>query len=105
MLERFEAMLAGGKDGALLRFGLGSEYLRAGDAPRAATHLRVALSFDPGYSAAWKLLGKALEGVDREAAADAWRRGIDAAQGHGDKQAVREMQVFLKRLERGSSPP
>ena len=54
-------MLAAGKDGALLRFGLGSEYLKAGDATRAAMHLREALARDPGYSAAWKLLGKALE--------------------------------------------
>ena len=102
MIERFEAMLAAGKDGALLRFGLGSEYLKAGDAPRAAMHLREALALDPGYSAAWKLLGKALEKSDAAAAAEAWRKGIEAALGKGDKQAAREMQVFLRRLERGA---
>ncbi|HEX4943197.1 MAG TPA: tetratricopeptide repeat protein [Usitatibacteraceae bacterium] len=100
MIERFEALLAAGKDGALLRFGLGSEYLKAGDAQRAAMHLREALARDPQYSAAWKLLGKALEGGDRAAAAEAYRRGITAAESKGDKQAAREMQVFLKRLER-----
>lgn len=102
MIERFEAMLAAGKDGALLRFGLGSEYLKAGDAGRAAMHLREALALDPGYSAAWKLLGKALEGSDRAQAAEAWRQGIAAAEAKGDKQAAREMQVFLKRLERAA---
>jgi Tfp pilus assembly protein PilF len=101
MIERFEAMLAAGKDGALLRFGLGSEYLKAGDATRAAMHLREALARDPGYSAAWKLLGKALEKADAAEAAEAWRKGIEAALGKGDKQAAREMQVFLRRLERG----
>ena len=100
MIERFEAMLAAGKDGALLRFGLGSEYLKAGDFERAAMHLRAALALDQGYSAAWKLLGKALEKSDREAAAEAWQRGIAAAQAKGDKQAAREMEVFLKRLRR-----
>jgi len=105
MIERFEAMLAAGKDGALLRFGLGSEYLKAGDVQRAALHLREALAHDPGYSAAWKLLGKALEAGDREGAAEAWRRGIAAAEAKGDKQAAREMQVFLKRLERAPGPP
>ena len=100
MIERFEALLAAGKDGALLRFGLGSEYLKAGDAERAAMHLREALALDPGYSAAWKLLGKALERGDPVRAAEAWRKGIDAAGAKGDKQAVREMQVFLRRLER-----
>lgn len=99
-IERLEAMLASGKDGALLRFGLGSEYLKAGDRARAAMHLREALARDPAYSAAWKLLGKALEADDPRQAADAWRRGIEAAGAKGDKQAAKEMAVFLRRLEK-----
>jgi Tfp pilus assembly protein PilF len=102
MIERFEAMLTAGKDGALLRFGLGSEYLKAGDATRAAVHLREALAQDPGYSAAWKLLGRALEKAEPAQAAQAWRSGIAAAEAKGDKQAAREMQVFLRRLERAA---
>jgi len=98
---RFEALLASGKDDALVRFGLGMHYLRAGDTARAATHLRVAVAHDPHYSAAWKLLGKALEtGGDAEAAAQAYRSGIEAADARGDKQASREMGVFLKRIEK-----
>jgi Tfp pilus assembly protein PilF len=104
MIERFEMLLAAGKDNALLRFGLGSEYLKAGDMEAAAMHLRQAIAFDPGYSAAWKLLGKALETRDREQAADSYRRGIAAAESKGDKQAAREMQVFLRRLDRASGP-
>ena len=99
--ERFEALLASGKDSALLRFGLGTHYLKAGDPARAAQHLRRAVEQDPKYSAAWKLLGKALEGSgDRDGAALAYRSGIEAAGGHGDKQAAKEMGVFLRRLER-----
>jgi len=99
--ERFEALLASGKDDALLRFGLGMHYLRAGDAPRAAMHLRAAVTHDPHYSAAWKLLGKALEaGADSQGAAAAYRSGIEAATGRGDKQAAKEMTVFLKRIEK-----
>src|SRR5437868_12813014 len=99
--ERFEALLAAGKDGALLRFSLGTSYLKAGDAVRATLHLREAVRQDPSYSAAWKLLGKALteSGAADEARA-AYRSGIAAAEGRGDKQAAREMAVFLKRLER-----
>lgn len=100
-VERFEALLAAGKDGALLRFGLGSEYLKQGDAARAAGHLRAAVGHDPGYSAAWKLLGKALEaGGAPEEAARAYRSGIAAAEKKGDKQAAREMGVFLRRIEK-----
>ena len=32
IIDSFEKMLAGGKDSALLRFSLGSEYLKAGGA-------------------------------------------------------------------------
>jgi predicted Zn-dependent protease len=101
LIERFEALLAAGKDDALLRFGLGSEYLKAGDAARAREHLRQAVTQDPRYSAAWKLLGRALaaEGAVEEAM-QAYRQGVVAAESRGDKQAAKEMTVFLKRLDR-----
>jgi len=104
LIERFEALLSGGKDNALLRFTLGNEYLKAGEAAKAAVHLRAAVEHDASYSAAWKLLGKALaDGGDVEGAKEAYRRGIDAAEGRGDKQAAKEMTVFLRRLEK--APP
>jgi Tfp pilus assembly protein PilF len=100
--ERFEALLASGKDNALLRFGLGMHYLNAGEHLRAAEHLRRAVEHDRDYSAAWKLLGKALaSGGDPASAMDAYRNGIDAATRRGDKQAAKEMTVFLRRLETG----
>ena len=99
--RRFEQMLADGKDSALLRFGLGSHYLKAGEASRAVEHLRMAIVQDPAYSAAWKLLGKALaQSGERAAAIAAYRDGIAAASSRGDKQAAKEMEVFLRRLER-----
>ncbi len=102
--QRFEQMLADGKDSALLRFGLGSHYLKSGDAVRAAGHLRAAVEQDPGYSAAWKLLGKALaQAGERDAAIAAYRDGIAAAARKGDKQAAKEMEVFVRRLERGAA--
>jgi predicted Zn-dependent protease len=99
--QRFEALLASGKDGALLRFSLGMQYLAAKEPARAAQHLRRAVEQDPGYSAAWKLLGKALaESGDAAGAIMAYRDGIAAAERKGDKQAGKEMAVFLKRLEK-----
>ena len=100
-IEQFEKMLAGGQDGALLRFSLGNEYLAADDPDSAATHLRAAVEHDPGYSAAWKALGKACERAgDPEAAAAAYDSGIEAADARGDKQAAKEMRVFRRRLDR-----
>jgi len=103
-IAAFERLLDTGKDGALLRFGLGSEYLKADDAATAVTHLSRCTELDPGYSAAWKLLGKALAAMRRDDdALAAWREGIAAAQRKGDKQAMREMQVFVQRLAKQRS--
>jgi Flp pilus assembly protein TadD len=98
-LRNFERLLAGGKDGALLRFGLGNEYFRCGELDSAVEHLRRAVALDQDYSAAWKMLGKVFHAAGRpDDARAAWNEGIAAAQRKGDKQALREMQVFLRRL-------
>jgi predicted Zn-dependent protease len=101
--QRFEALLASGKDSPLLRFSLGMQYVGGGDPARAAAHLRRAVEQDPDYSAAWKLLGRALtESGDTAGAMAAYRDGIAAAERRGDKQAGKEMVVFLKRLEKAA---
>ena len=89
------------RDGALLRFSLGSEYLKSGDAHNAQLQLAEAVRRDPAYSAAWKLFGKALaEAGQLQAALDAYRQGIAVAETKGDKQAAREMAVFARRIEK-----
>ena len=101
LIVNFEKMLAAGKDTPLLRFGLGNAYLAAGDAASAAAHLKRAVEQKPDYSAAWKLLGKALATADdRIGAIEAYRHGIEVAEKTGDKQAMKEMKVFVTRLER-----
>lgn len=100
-LANFEKMLAAGKDGALLRYSLGNEYLKAGDALRAVLHLGQAVAQDPNYTAAWKLYGRALSIAERhEEALAAYRQGIAVAHARGDKQAEKEMTVFARRIER-----
>ena len=99
-IANFEAMLAAGRDNALLRYSLGNEYLKQGDAAQAAEHLRRAVEHDPKYSAAWKLLGKAL--ADSSALTEAlaaYQQGIAVAEARGDKQAAKEMSVFARRIE------
>lgn len=100
-IDRLEKLLREGRDSAMLRYGLGDAYLKAKDAHTAADHLRHAVDQDPDYSAAWKLLGKALaEAGSASEAADAYRKGIHVAEEKGDVQAAKEMRVFLKRLEK-----
>jgi predicted Zn-dependent protease len=101
IIEHFEALLANGHDNALLRFSLGTEYLKAANAEQAVSHLRAAVRLDPTYSAAWKALGKALnERSASQEALEAYASGIAAAEKKGDKQAAKEMQVFKRRIEK-----
>ena len=101
LIENLEAMLARGDDSALLRFSLGCAYLKADNLELAMGHLQRAVELDESYSAAWKTLGRAQADSGLSAAAMAtYRRGIEIADASGDRQAAREMQVFLRRLER-----
>ena len=101
MIDNLQAMLDAGQDNALLRFTLGSQLLKAGQVSEALPHLQAALEHDPGYSAAWKLYGKALhEAGELAKAREVYQQGIAAAEHKGDIQAVREMRVFLKRVEK-----
>jgi predicted Zn-dependent protease len=105
-IPNLEKLIGTPRDGALLRYSLGAEYLKAGDFERAAAHLREALARDAGYSAAWKLLGRALAEDGRDAEAlEAWRRGIEAARAKGDRQAEKEMTVFARRIEKKLAAP
>lgn len=98
-IEKLRAMCGGPRDGALLRMSMANALLAQGDTAAAIAELREALRFEAGYSAAWKLLGKTLaETGDTAAAIDAYQSGIAAAVRRGDKQAEKEMTVFLRRL-------
>lgn len=101
VLFNLEKLLTEGKESALLRFSLGSEYLKLRETWVAVFHLKRALELDPNYSAAWKLLGMALaDGGILNEALDTYRHGIEVAQKRGDQQAVREMTLFARRLEK-----
>ena len=104
-IESLEKMLGGPRDGALLRFSLGNEYLKAGDPAKAANCFQNAVDRDKHYSAAWKALGKALgESGDAAGALAAYEQGIAVAETKGDIQAAKEMTVFAKRLRKAGAP-
>ena len=99
MIANLEKLLDTPRDGALLRYSLGCEHLKAGEPERGIQRLREALERDPGYSAAWKVLGRALAaGGQVDEARAAYASGIEAARKRGDRQAEREMTVFARRL-------
>ena len=100
-IDTFLNLLEKGNDTELLRYSLGNEYIKAKEFENAIIHLEKAIEFNPNYSAAWKLYAKALTEINQiETAIEAYEKGITIAEKNGDKQAVKEMQVFLKRLKK-----
>jgi len=100
IIENFEALLAKGQDNAMIRYSLGNAYLQQKTFPLAIEHFAKALTFDPLYSAAWKGYAKALVGNQQiPEAIEAYQQGIVVAEKKGDKQTVKEMTIFLKRLQ------
>ncbi len=98
-IANLERLIGGPRDGALLRYSLGIEWLKEGKPDKAAQCFREAIARDRNYSAAWKQLGRALgENGEIEAALEAYRQGIVIAEAKGDLQAAREMTVFAKRI-------
>lgn len=100
-IAALEKLIGTERDGALLRLSLAKLLVREDDLQSAENHLLEATRMQADYSAAWKELGRVRLARDNPAGArDAWRRGLDAARAQGDKQAQKEMQVFLRRLEK-----
>lgn len=105
VIANLQKLIGTPRDGALLRFSLGSAYLKDGDALNAQLQLAEAVARDPAYSAAWKLLGQAYAQIGQpQAALSAYREGIAVAERRGDKQAAKEMTVFARRLEKQLAP-
>ncbi len=101
MTDRLEKMLAAGRDDAMLRFGLGSAYFNDNNFERAVPHLSACIDQDESYSAAYKLLGKALLKLGKnEEAKEVFERGLPIAQSKGDKQTEKEITVFLKKASK-----
>jgi Flp pilus assembly protein TadD len=87
-------------DDPVVRLGLASAYLEAGRAEDAVREFRDAVRLKPDYTAAHRGLGRALEKAGRpEDAVVVYRTGIEVGRRTGDLQTVKEMEVFLRRLE------
>jgi len=105
-IHALEKMLETGRDSAMLRLSLAGALQQRGELDAALTHLKSAIQQDPQYTAAWKALGKLqLERGDSDGARQAWQQGVEIARQRGDKQAQKEMQVFVKRLDKPATKP
>lgn len=97
-IKTFLGMLEEGTDNVLLRYSLGNAYYQDKQFNDAILHLLKATEQDPLYSAAWKALGRCYFDLeDYRKAAEVYERGIKVAADKGDRQAEKEMTVFLRR--------
>src|SRR5262245_36595635 len=101
-LEQFRALVDLDPDDYFSHFGYGDALFDAGRYSEAVSEFRAAIRLKPDYSAAFRDLGRALErsGAPAEAM-QAYYQGIPIAERNGDLQTLKEMQVFLKRVEQG----
>ena len=102
-ITEFEEVAELMPDDPVVRFGLAGAYLEAGRANDAAREFREAIRLKPDYSAAHRGLGRALERAGHLAdARAAYRRGLEVAAQTGDLQTKKEIEVFLRRLDKAT---
>ena len=101
-LEQFRQIVDMDPNDYFSHFGYASALFDAGRYAEAVQEFRAAIRLKPDYSAAFRDLGKALEKAGAPAEAmQVYREGLPIAERNGDLQTLKEMQVFLKRLEQG----
>jgi Flp pilus assembly protein TadD len=100
-LEQLRLIAEREPDDEVAQYGFGKACLNNGLLEEAISALTRATQLNPGYSAAYRDLGRALSEAGRvHDSIRTLRSGIRVAQEQGDLQTVREMEVFLKRAER-----
>ncbi len=99
-IEMLKQLVAQQQENALFHYTLGNEYLKQQDYEAAIVPLRRSIELNPHYTAAYRELGKALTATGKpEEAMAVYQRGIAIGEETGDLQTVKEIQVFLKRLQ------
>ena len=101
-IETLKRMVEKNPDDELAGFLLGKECIHAKRYPEAIEALEKCISAKADYTAAYRTLGDAYRlAGDLLKAATVYEKGIEVATLTGDLQAGKEMQVFLKKIEKG----
>ena len=98
-IEMFEKVLEIDPVDQIANFGLGSIYLEKGYAEKALAPLKIVVQENKDYSAAYLLLGKTWEKLEKsEEAIQTYKAGIAAASKKGDLMPLKDMQSRLNQL-------
>jgi uncharacterized protein HemY len=99
--DTFRKLLEKDPDNPMILCSLGIELFKEGRYPEAREHLRRAIENKPDYSVAYRMLGRTHYELHENAEARrVFAGGMEVAQENGDLQTVREIDVFLRRIER-----
>ncbi len=99
--ETFRKLLEKDQDNPMILCSLGIELFKESRYPEAREYLQRAIENKPDYSVAYRMLGRAhFELRENREARRVLTRGREVAQENGDLQTVREIDVFLRRLDR-----
>jgi uncharacterized protein HemY len=99
--EMFRKLLEKDPDNPMILCSLGIELFKEGGYPEAREHLQRAIEKKPDYSVAYRMLGRThYELHENVEARRIFTKGREVAQENGDLQTVREIDVFLRRLDR-----
>ena len=99
--EMFRKLLERDPENPMVLLSLGNELFKEGEYAEAREHLRRAIENKPDYSVAYRMLGRAHYELHEDAEARrVFTEGREVAQKNGDLQTVREIDVFMRRLEK-----
>jgi uncharacterized protein HemY len=99
--EMFSKLLKKDPDNPMILCSLGIELFKEGRYPEAREHLRRAIQNKPDYSVAYRMLGRThYELHENSEARRVFAKGREVAWENGDLQTVREIDVFLRRLDK-----
>ncbi len=99
--DMFRKLLEKDSGNPMILCSLGIELFKEGRYPEAREHLRRAVENKPDYSVAYRMLGRTHYELHENAEArGVFTKGREVAQENGDLQTVREIDVFLRRLDR-----
>lgn len=97
----FRGLLEKDPDNPMILFSLGNELFKQSEYSEAREYLRRAVDNKPDYSVAYRTLGRAhFELRENAEARRVFSEGRQVAEKNGDLQTVKEIDVFLRRLER-----
>ena len=99
--DMFRNLLQRDPTNPMVLYSLGNELFKEGRYGEARDHLQRAVQNKPDYSVAYRMLGRAHYELHEDAEAKSvFLKGRKVAQENGDLQTVKEIGVFLRRLQK-----